>query len=99
MYANNLKEDASTLLKIAEYLADQTVEVDADTHMISIRCPKEVAEKMVEEELVTVDEYDEDEEEDEDEYGVNDEYDEDDEHEPIGVCECDMIPCVCHDEN
>jgi len=66
MYANNLQEDATTLLKIAKHLTNQTVEVNADTHMIAIQCPKEIAEKMIAEELVSLDEFDDDEEYDED---------------------------------
>ena len=66
MYAKNLQEDATTLLKIAEHLTNQTVEVNADTHMISIQCSKEIAEKMIAEELVSLDEFDDEEYDEED---------------------------------
>jgi len=59
MYATDLQEDAQTLLQIAQHLTEVNgIKAEADTHFISITCPKEIANIMIEKDLVMYEKYD-----------------------------------------
>jgi Pyruvate/2-oxoacid:ferredoxin oxidoreductase delta subunit len=54
-------EQLNTIANVLEKHSDQEIEVNADTHMIWIYCPEEVAEVLVKQELGSYDEWDEEE--------------------------------------
>jgi DNA-binding protein YbaB len=60
MYAKELRESSDVLLKIANHLREcDGISAEAEGHLISIRCPKQIAEIMIEQELVMYEQYDE----------------------------------------
>ena len=69
-HAASLQDVVKHLAQIAEVLRKnhhrmQDIDVQADTHMIFMRCPDDIADEMIEKNLAVLDEFEDEEEEEE----------------------------------